>query len=500
MSPTFVTTVDNLPAHWVNPPGPRRETLEEIRLVFDSHRLPAFHVSFAPRPGCTTVQVVVDVGDDAEAQLEFVMQPPPILMIGAIEVLSAAEVARAIQEESIRNGQIATLTGYITGDGTVPLLTPGQDAYRLTLTYDVDLKQEDGTTTTEAGVKQSFAFATDERAPDRLDPWILGTTPDHEERFHFYEDPVRIIFNDLQVVQLFDTYGKRLRISVHAADGVPVPEDEIIALEPVVGEIGTPYLDTLRDLFDDLLPCLDQLTVTIPPHGSKTVAIPLRPLMAYTLDVLVDPPNEPPANGAPTPLYRRSFATSRFANLASFIADIRARPVRHRALVAPVQGLPTDGVAPDLDIQTALQTAGEQALPAPEKAGITIYWVRPETSDRFVPHAILIDAAEPIWRTRQQAQVETVEDQDDDQYRIVVPAEVTALEMVEQNGAHIIGFVRSPSGTRTLAMLSESFTPPASVTLALHQTAGSLYGIDEVTQVLLELAFEERAPWEEVIE
>jgi hypothetical protein len=232
------------------------------------------------------------------------------------------------------------------------------------------------------------------------------------------------------------------------------------------------------------------------------VAIPLRPLMAYTLDVLADPPDAPPANGAPAPpLYRRSFATSRFASLATFIADIRARPVRHRALTAPVQGLPTAGVAPDLAIQIALQTAGEQALPAADNAGITIYWVRPETSDRFVPHAILIDAAEPIWRTRQQAEVQVVEDQTDDQYRTVVPAQVTALEMKEQpEGDHITGFVRSPSGTRTLAMLSESFSLPATVTLALHRSEGPLYGIDEETQVLLELAFEDHAPWEEVVE
>ena len=93
-------------------------------------------------------------------------------------------------------------------------------------------------------------FHTRKEPPGRLDPWVLGTTPNHEERFHFYEDPLKVVFNDLAVVQLFAGYGAQLRVSVHAADGLPVAGNEHNTisednLEAVEGTLTSPYRDEL---------------------------------------------------------------------------------------------------------------------------------------------------------------------------------------------------------------------------------------------------------------
>ena len=46
---------------------------------------------------------------------------------------------------------------------------------------------------------QHFSFFTDDKAPERLDPWVLTTTPDPENACFFTEDAIRIFFNDIFV-------------------------------------------------------------------------------------------------------------------------------------------------------------------------------------------------------------------------------------------------------------------------------------------------------------
>jgi hypothetical protein len=76
---------------------------------------------------------------------------------------------------------------------------------------------------------------------------------------------------------------------------------------------------------------------------------------------------------------------------------------------------------------------------------------------------------------------------------------VTALEIIEQTGANIARFVRSPSGTRTLAMVAPTFTPPATgatITLAARRPASALYTVAEQVLEIAAIHFT-KAPWEE---
>src|SRR5262249_2882509 len=156
----------------------------------------------------------------------------------------------------------------------------------------------------------------------RFDPWVLGTTPDYEERYHFYEDPVKVVFNDIAVVQLFAAYGKQLRIEIRAADGLALPSNQITALDPVSGNISSAYRDTLAALAAaGLIPCTGAISNVT--YGSYTLPVPLRPLMAYTLDIVVNPPNPVPADKATTLLYRRVFSTSRYKSVTDLINDLK---------------------------------------------------------------------------------------------------------------------------------------------------------------------------------
>jgi hypothetical protein len=116
---------------------------------------------------------------------------------------------------------------------------------------------------------------------------------------------------------------------------------------------------------------------------------------------------------------------------------------------------------------------------------------------RHVPHAILLDAAESLWRFRDAPRLEVVPDQPDPAYQRVVPGQETALHL-EATG-RVTGFVRSPAGTRTLVLLDDAAWPAAGATVVLHlvRPASALYGIAERRATLTTLPLGGVAPWED---
>jgi hypothetical protein len=309
-----------------------------------------------------------------------------------------------------------------------------------------------------------------------------------------------VVFNDLSVAQLFAAYQKKLKVKLRAADGVPNPTDDLTTLTEVKGIVETPFRDALKKLIDDgKLPCVGQITDTA--HGLYKSPVPLRPAMAYTLDIEVDPPNPPVTDQPILPLYRFHYTTSRFPNLTALVAQLRASLMLHRPLSAMLTGLPGGAVvtATDLQIQEALRVAGEQALPAAALSGIRIYWAKRNGQDTYTPHAILIDAAEPLWRTRSEPRLETVPGQDDPAFQRIVAQKVEAMRIIEEGGATISKFVRSPGGTRTLAIFSDSFTPQGNGTtikLIVQRLKSDLFGIPELKEALPVITLVPSPPWE----
>ena len=114
----------------------------------------------------------------------------------------------------------------------------------------------------------------------------------------------------------------------------------------------------------------------------------------------------------------------------------------------------------------------------------------------------LIDAAEPLWRTRDEPGLETVPDQSDDRFKRAVLQQVPALEITElsEAGPLLSHYVRSPAGTRTLAFLPSGFIPPGPdgvrLTLGLRRPASALYQLNEQVETFTDIGLTPIAPWE----
>ena len=127
-----------------------------------------------------------------------------------------------------------------------------------------------------------------------------------------------------------------------------------------------------------------------------------------------------------------------------------------------------------------------------------IYWAPSAPAGPYVPNAILLDSTEPLWRTRPEPTFANPISSDAS-FKVVTISDVSSLNVVEQAGSSIGGFVRTPGGARTVAIFNSSFAPPTSgtiVTLALHRPASTVYGNAVQDEIIIALKVSPRAPWE----
>jgi hypothetical protein len=500
LDPSPVSGLAGLPPAWTDPAGPWCDPVTAIASFIGSQPVPGLHPFFftlKPKEECERIQLVFRRYKD-----------PGYVLVGALETCPQSEQERAQRAEAIREGEIRTVTGYLNDSDPVPLLLP-DTGYTLTVVYDARSLDADGEEQIDTNLEQRFTFHTDSAPPSKLASRILATIPDHNSQLYFYGDPVKIVFNDMSTVQLYDAYNHKLRVAVRTADGVPVtvPDPIIERLEPVEAELTGPYRDLLRGLVEaGFLPCTGELTA--PQHGSSTVAVQLRPTMSYTMDVEGVPPE---GSGDPILLLARyNFTTSEFASLGALAVEVHRRAVRHRALHGSIESLPqpTAGalaaVAADQAIEVALVAAGETAFPPPGKSAVTVYWAPRLGDGRYLPHAILVDSTEPLWRARVQPVLETVPDQTDKNFKRAVLGEAVMLlveEAVGPSGPRLSHFVRSPSGTRTLAFFTPGFAPPLpdgeTVTLVLRRPANALFALADEAAPLVKAVLRPTAPWED---
>ncbi|MEZ6062524.1 MAG: hypothetical protein R3C19_19450 [Planctomycetaceae bacterium] len=497
LGPAVITGITtNLPSDWLADPW-QAEVLPVATLMAELDAEKRERLLLTIKPSEKMQKLRLEVRGPKGSDLRVIL--------GVVEVCSREEAERAEHEEEVRTGDVQTVSGYLNDGAPVPLLMPGR-RYTLTARYDAEIEGE-----TAASRTQRFVFKTDEAPPDRLDSRVLATTPNTDEQFHFCDDPVKIVFNDLATIPLYQAYGRSLRIRLRAADGVPMPDDELTTLDPVQSAISTPYREALEALIaGGLLPCTGE--IDLHSHGSHTVPIPLRPLMAYTLDIETDPSD--PATGAATvPLFRRQFRTGRFASPAALVADLRERHIRHRALTGPILNLPSGtpltpggtpvGTATDIELLNAMSAAGEEPMPAPSISGITIYWIPNATGTGFSPHAVLLDAAEPLWRTRFEPVLETVPLQappNDPAFQRVVLKDVPAMEVTASPANIVQRFVKSAGGTRTLCFLNPGLSVPDSglpLRLSVHRPASLLFSLPNEVTTIVDLVLKSAAPWED---
>jgi hypothetical protein len=499
LNPNLVVGTIGLPATWTDTAGPWWSEIAKISLYFNAglQNLSKIFVQFTPLTNTTVVEVAV-VGP--------VLPDRPTVVIGAVQACSQAEQNRAQVAEQVQSGQISTLEGYLSGGAPVPLLIPNTE-YTITVGYNVTTTEKNGTQTNYTGIEQGFTFQTDNAPPTALSPWVLACLPANQEENVFYNDPVTIAFNDEEAIQLFAAYGEQLVLQLHAADGLDDPSQSVQQTGQVSG-FGPAGYDSLLNLINQgLAPCVGSTTSY--QNSQYTAQVQLRPKMAYTLDIVMDPaPAVPPVpqgqQPAPvTPLYRTRFTTSKYASLGDLATEVGTSRIMHGNLSGPLTSLSaliggTSTQVTDQAIETAFVASGEQALPSAAQNTITVYWIPGPGNGPYVPHCLLIDCTEPLWRTRQEPALIPV-DPSDPSFDIVKITAVTALEVIESNGSSIAGFLYSPSGTRTVALFHSNFSPPAggaTVTLELHRPASTPFSLPDVVATIVALPIGPQAPWE----
>jgi hypothetical protein len=513
---TSINSITDLPGSWSDPGRPWRNKIEPVLALFNLPEYAGLEVLlFEIKPDEAARQIQLRIPQHKTAG------DVPGVLVGVVELCTKEEQDRAEYEEEIKQNEIRTIQDYLNGGDIVPLLEKNRD-YVLTIRYDAQVKEGNNEQPFESKT-QEFYFRTDDSAPDRLDSYVLGQVPDDEEPFHFYRDPLKLVFNDLSVIQMYDAYGWRLRTVVRSADGNPVnyrdPDtgtpttdsySDITELTSVAGEYHSPYRDTLVNAIetDERLACIPGAGgISDSFHGEYIVPVDLRPYLSYTLDVeLVDKltGNPAPTTAAPgeptTPLYRRWFKTSRYAGMVELGAAMNTRRVSHRALKAAInligeaEPAMSCEVVTDQQIQDALVAAGEQALPAAADVGFTIYWAKRTGETHYSPHAILLDAPEPLWRYRSEPVLQKVPNQSDPNFKMVVPDQTPELRVQLTSGS--ARFIRSTGGTRTLVILSNSYSG-GTLEFKLFRDASSLFQVAAATAPLLTIQLGMTAPWEE---
>ena len=505
LHPTSVTLTNAamvLPATWTSATGPwTRDVLSILEEFVLQTGLSALFIEFVPSAAMVTLEVRVTA-------------PPPFratVAVGAIESCSTSEKSRQQNEVSIQESLTEAITTYLDGAGApVPLLAP-DTLYTVTVAYDVLNTVPGSSTPIPTNNTQAYQFRTDNKPPATLDAYVLCTSPAQGEQFFFYEDPVDILFNDSSVFSLFEAYGYELSVDLHAADGLPEasPGGALLTGSPsplqAIDGVGTAMYDAMQELAKKL-PCITTI-VSQYQNQLYTAPVYLRPLMGYTFDLVTDPevppanPSSPPA--AVTPLFRRNFSTGRYASMQALAQAFRVNAkVTHRTLTSPLVFPGGGGVqtVADADIEQAFMNAGEQALAAPSANSIVLYWLA--SAGGSTPHAILLDAIEPLWRSRPEPGFSTPISSDPS-FRIVTIQSVSSLEVLEDIGSPAFpcvgSFIVSPGATRTVAMFKTGLSIPAAgtlVTLDLHRRASTYYATADAAAPLLQLLVTPQPPWE----
>jgi large repetitive protein len=495
LSPVFVTGTTGLPPRWLDPAGPWSVEVDAVATLLDDPSLAGLVrllVSFEARAETVRLRIRV-TGHDPRSH--------PAVVLVVAEVLAGAENERFATEEHSRSGQVETLAGYLGGTAAVPLLTP-DTIYTLHVDYvpTAEDQRPDAppVVTVFNTVTESFRFTTDKDPPARLDAYVLATSPRHEEQFVFADDAIEIVFNDLQVVQLYQKYGRTLTAVLRGADGIAIPAHQVADLSEVPATYTSPLYDTLdAKVKAGGLGCIGSYHHE--GHAKFTLPEALRPSMAYTLDIEAQPVPAPPAGKPIVPLFRRQFRTGRFRSLDELAGEMRARSLEHRLLTGPITGL-SPGEATDLAIEAALLAAGVPVLGAATLGSRMVLW-RPRAGG-FVPHALVLDTSEPLWRFRDAPTQEVVPNADplkpppDPAFQRIIPGRELSLKL--EAASPVTGFVRSPAGTRTIVLLADAAWPSggATVTIDAVRTASTLYGITERRVTVTTLPLGGHAPWE----
>lgn len=518
-----VGSVAELPQQWRDPAGPWHDRVAPLlgagmpTLMARRSVLLLFEVDLPE--GTMSVDLgLVDNPPDAPGRWGLVV----------VEATTQAEFVRRALDETTLADKRKVVDGALGADQSTRALLRPDAHYTVAITYDVSTADADADGQPVPGsvrdgpgdITRIFRFRTDVLPPSELDAFVLATDPAEGDEAMFCADPIRVVFASRAARRLYAAYGARLVASVKAASGnhpqggafdqalraFPL-SDAQIATAPA--QVVRPFESMLTKAItlpgeaegQRVLHCLPFDEARTDPHEVVTLPLELEPMTGYVVDLKVlDRNGRALFKESPQPALRRSFTTSRYRSPSDFAADLKTTPVQHAfvptpdALAALGQGSPAGAVVPlaDLAFETALRSAGLPLPPGPRQPRVTVLWTQGVGAAQ--PVGVLLDATEPLWRSRAVPSQQT----SNDGRTIDRLAPVPWLELRESGAQAIVSrFVRAAAAARVLVVLQPA-ARGRRLELALRRMNHVLFEgrSDHDDQTALDVQLT-RAPWEE---
>lgn len=357
--------------------------------------------------------------------------------------------------------------------------------------------------------------------PVRLDPWMLVTLPADRETHWLWGEPVRLVFATSDLERLFTAYGKELRVRFQAASAhhpEPTPDlphpVPVVApfLKPLPGIVLSPWEECAVEVLGEVFDAAGKSCVPVDEerirHSEMVIPVLLDPYTDYILDLELVPQGAPDDARGPS-VYRRWFSTGAFQSLAALAAGVQAcRPqgrfCKPGAMAAVLQSFLALGRQPQgAELDDRLREQGLEPLGVPQVPRILVFWSHSGAA-LPVPEAVLIEASEPLWRSRPYPRQVADDSGPQTLHRWVLQdAQWLGLEerpvpgqpaAVAQNG-----LLQAPGGQRALIVLAPE-ARDRTLRIALAAKAfPELPFLDSEAEsfTLLDLMLA-RAPWEEV--
>jgi hypothetical protein len=425
---TNIISEAQLPPRWTNVSGPWWDDILLVRRFFPIlTRGEGGWGQYLVRIRLPVTALIIDIGIAplAMAMHNFGMNPPA-LYLGAIDALSQQEVLRE-EDDSKEASEDKDALEDALDDQQHALLFPNS-RYDVVVTYDgqIGKKRENPSenedpneivvvrSTEPGGLTTSRTFFTDSQPPRNLNPWMLGQFPAPDELYHFYEDPIVLVFATDDVLELFAAYGKELRAVARAAsfrgsDGTSEASSTHLIINDLFfhrigGAILSPWEATVRRRLGSLT--CGEFDPSANRHGQAVLPFLLDPLTDYIVDLEILNPNGTPSpipllpgQVGHRPLYRQGFTTSRYPTREAFANEVRTSLVKPRQINNPATLIVLPERVTDETFDLALLDAELEITPRPNSPQVWVLW---DNAPLAQPIAILIETPEPLWRTRRE--------------------------------------------------------------------------------------------------
>jgi large repetitive protein len=418
-----------LPPHWTDTSGPWAADIEDLLQWAQSRNTVPVYVTLdkdekADRVEIGTRGLRVDpvIAERAERGLQIV----PQYYVAAIAETRWSEQVRADWDDTQQANDEQVLTQLLGSASDTNAFLSADSLYRITVsstgkrlndsdapTFDQHYWFRTDRIVGDPADATKLQFASTPPIPVRLDSWLLMTIPDEAEKGYFGKEDVKLVFNTQDIDRLLTRYGKKLQIRFQAASAQhPESTPAVPHPFPVDPSTVVPVSATLLSPFEDaLVSALSQLgdaATCIPVDGNRVrqsqvdIPIPLNSCTDYLLDVeLVDV--NAGADAAGPSIFRRHFSTGLYATFEQFAGSIISPTPTARAVPAGAFGAIASFFAgrrpagSELDDQ--LRAHGIEPLETPTRARVVVFWEQSGTADPQ-PAAVLVDATEPLFRSR----------------------------------------------------------------------------------------------------